>query len=260
MGEATSAAERDLWNRRSRSFGGRAADYARHRPDYPLDALHWALPPRAAEVVDLGAGTGKLTGGLRALGLRVTAVEPDPEMRAEFGRHHPDVPILDGTAELIPLPGSSVDAVLAGQAFHWFDAEAALTEIARVLRPGGVVAGLWNGNDESVPWVAELARVAGFASRARSVANLVEHPAFGPVEETAFPHAHRRTPESLVETISTHSYLLVADAAERAAARARMLDFLRTHPATTGGEFDLPLVTTVRRAVRRDAGRSRNTP
>ncbi|WP_191246149.1 class I SAM-dependent methyltransferase [Amycolatopsis deserti] len=251
MSEATSSAERELWNRRSRSFGGRADAYAEHRPDYPLDALRWTVPPQAAEVVDLAAGTGKLTGGLRALGLHVTAVEPDPGMRAEFTRHHPDVAVLDGTAERIPLPDASADAVLAGQAFHWFDIDAALTEIARVLRPGGVVAGLWNGNDDSVPWVAEMARLAGFVRRARWVAELGEHPAFGPFEEKTFRHAHRRTPESLVETISTHSHLIVAEADERTRTREQLLEFLRTHPDTAGGEFDLPLVTTVLRAVRR---------
>lgn len=251
VSEATSSAERELWNRRSRSFGGRADAYARHRPDYPLDALRWTLPPQTTQVVDLAAGTGKLSDGLRALGLHVTAVEPDPGMRAEFSRWHPGIPILDGTAERIPLPDSSTDAVLAGQAFHWFDVDAALTEIARVLRPGAVVAGLWNGNDDSVPWVAEFARIGGFVRRAGSVADLGDHPAFGPVEEKAFRHAHRRTPESLVETISTHSHMIVADEAERRRTRTRLLEFLRTHPATAGGEFDLPLVTTVLRAVRR---------
>ena len=252
VSEATSAAERELWNRRSRAFGGRAGAYAEHRPDYPLDALRWSLPRRTTQVVDLAAGTGKLTDGLRALGLRVTAVEPDPGMRGEFTRHHPDVEVLDGSAEQIPLPDSSADAVLAGQAFHWFDVEIALTEIARVLRPGGVVVALWNGNDVSVPWVAELARIAGFVRSAHSVADLGVHPAFGPFEEKAFRHAHRRTPESLVETISTHSRMLVADAAERTGTRLRLLEFLNTNPATAGGEFDLPLVTTVLRAVHRE--------
>ncbi|GAB3580248.1 class I SAM-dependent methyltransferase [Amycolatopsis endophytica] len=251
MSEATSAAERELWSRRSRSFGGRAAEYARHRPDYPLDALRWALPPGATRVVDLAAGTGKLTDGLLALDVEVTAVEPDAQMRAEFGRHHPDVPILDGTAERIPLPGAAADAVLVGQAFHWFDVGAALTEIARVLRPGGTVAGLWNGNDESVPWVAEFARISGFTQRGSSVAKLTEHPAFGPFAERTFRHTHRRTPESLVETIATHSHLLVADKEERARTRTRVLEFLTTNPATAGGEFDVPLLTTVLRGERR---------
>ncbi|GAA3828474.1 MULTISPECIES: class I SAM-dependent methyltransferase [Amycolatopsis] len=251
MSETTSSADRELWSRRSRSFGGHADAYDEHRPDYPLDGIRWALPPGAAEVVDLAAGTGKLTGGLRALGLRVTAVEPDPGMRAEFARRHACVEVLDGTAERIPLPDASADAVLAGQAFHWFDLDAALPEIARVLRPGGMVAGLWNGNDDSVPWVAEFARASGFVQRGRSVATLPEHPAFGAFEEKTFRHSHRRTPESLVETISTHSHLLVADDAERAETRRRVLEFLRANPATANGEFDLPLLTTVLRAVRR---------
>ncbi|WP_306991691.1 class I SAM-dependent methyltransferase [Amycolatopsis thermophila] len=251
MSEATSPAERELWSRRSRSFGGRAAEYARHRPDYPLDGLRWCLPPGATRVIDLAAGTGKLTTGLLALGLEVTAVEPDAEMRSEFTRHHPDVPVLDGTAERIPLPDRSADAVLAGQAFHWFDPVPALTEIARVLRPGGFVAGLWNSNDRSVPWVAEFARISGFVQRGSTNARLADHPAFGPFERRTFRHAHRRTAESLVETLFTHSALLVAPEPERDEIRKRVREFLGTHPDTAAGEFDLPLETTVLRGERR---------
>src|SRR4051794_24136233 len=119
---------------RARSFGSQASDYAEHRPDYPVDGIRWALAGAAGEpraVLDLAAGTGKLTAGLIALGLAVTAVEPDAGMLAELSRRIPGVPVLEGTAERIPLPDSSVDAVLVGQAFHWFDVPKALTEIAR---------------------------------------------------------------------------------------------------------------------------------
>src|SRR6266540_3981357 len=127
-----------MFARRAGSFGMQAAAYAEHRPDYPADGIRWALAgatqvPRHA--LDLAAGTGKLTEGLLALGLEVTAVEPDKDMRAELARRLPGVLTLDGTAERIPLADSSVDAVLVGHAFHWFDKVAALTEIARVLRP-----------------------------------------------------------------------------------------------------------------------------
>jgi SAM-dependent methyltransferase len=147
---------------RRATFGPNAAAYARHRPDYPAEAIRWALagatrPVR--QVLDLAAGTGKLTDGLVAIGLDVTAVEPNPGMRAEFTRQHPGVPVRAGTAERIPLPDASVDAVLGGQAFHWFDLDAAFAECARVLRPGGVVAALWNQEDRRVEWVAELTRV-----------------------------------------------------------------------------------------------------
>jgi SAM-dependent methyltransferase len=252
--EPTSSTERELRARRARSFGAQATNYAEHRPDYPLAAPRWGLPERARQVLDLGAGTGKLTEGLLALGLRVTAVEPDPGMRAELVRRHPEVPVLAGTAEQIPLEDSVVDAVLAGQAFHWFDLDPALTEIARVTRPGGTVVALWNHDDDSVPWVAEFGELTRTGvSRAWSAprALLPEHDHFEPFERAQFPHAHRRTARTLVDTVATHSHLLVAQPEEREATLARLRQFLENRPETASGEFDVPIVTTVLRAVRR---------
>jgi SAM-dependent methyltransferase len=137
------------------SFGAAAAAYAEHRPGYAEIAVRWALEPvrgrRPLRVLDLGAGTGKLTETLVRLGAEVTAVEPDPGMLAELRRELPSVRSLAGSAEDIPLPDSSADAVLAGQAMHWFDLGRALPEIARVLSPGGVLAALWNVDDDRVP-------------------------------------------------------------------------------------------------------------
>ncbi|GHF74574.1 SAM-dependent methyltransferase [Amycolatopsis bartoniae] len=253
MTDPTSA-DQELRARRALSFGPHAAQYAEHRPDYPLPALRWGLPERADSVLDLGAGTGKLTEGLLALGLRVAAVEPDPGMRAELARRQPEVPVHAGTAEEIPFGDGEFDAVLAGQAFHWFDLDPALTEIARVTRSGGTVVALWNHDDETVPWVAEFNRLArsGVSRRWLSQqAELPAHPDFGPFERMQFPHAHRRTARTLVDTIATHSYLLTAPAEEREAMLDRLRDFLERTPETSNGEFDLPIVTTVLRAVRR---------
>lgn len=253
MTDPTSA-DTELRARRARSFGAQASAYAKHRPDYPLPALRWGLPEQAAHVLDLGAGTGKLTEGLLALGLRVTAVEPDPAMRAELIRRYPEVPALDGTAERIPLGDGEVDAVLAGQAFHWFDLDPALTEIARVTRPGGTVVALWNHDDESVPWVAkfgELARTGVSRTWVSQRAKLPEHADFEPFQREQFPHAHRRTARTLVDTVATHSHMLVASEDERAAALARMHQFLTQNPETANGEFDLPIITTVLRAARK---------
>ena len=108
---------------RARSFGAHADDYARHRPEYPADGIRWALGAASRpvrDVVDLAAGTGKLTAGLVPLGVTVTAVEPDDGMRNLLARQFPQVTALPGTAEEIPLPSASVDAVVVGQAFHWF--------------------------------------------------------------------------------------------------------------------------------------------
>jgi SAM-dependent methyltransferase len=249
-----------LFARRASSFGAQAAAYAEHRPDYPAAAVHWALEPvlegrRSAslDVLDLAAGTGKLTASLVALGHHVTAVEPDPDMRAELRTHVPETTALDGTAEHIPLPDASVDAVLVGQAFHWFDQRRALPEIARVLRPGGSLAGLWNTDDDRVDWIAELGRIT--SSRVSFVdwsptRTIDPHPAFSSVDSADFPHHQRRTPDSLIATVATHSHILVLDPAEQAEVLARARTLLASRPETASGTFDLPIITRVRRCVR----------
>ncbi|WP_275293883.1 class I SAM-dependent methyltransferase [Amycolatopsis sp. La24] len=245
----------ELHARRASSFGDQAGAYARHRPDYPLAALEWGMsganrPVR--EVLDLAAGTGKLTEGLAGLGRSVTAVEPDPDMLAELSRRLPDVPALLGKAEDIPLPDASVDAVFVGQALHWFDLAPAFAQIRRVLRPGGAVVALWNHDDESVPWVLEFARLVrtgisrGFADSAQPL----RADGFGPFEQDRFAHTHRRSIDSLLATVATHSHLLVASEPDRDRTLARAREYLESVPETGTGEFDYPLVTTVMRARR----------
>lgn len=200
------------------SFGAAAAAYAEHRPPYARAAVRWALEPASGpRVLDLGAGTGKLTAALVALGADVVAVEPDPAMLTELRRALPAVRALEGSAEAIPLPDGSVDAVLAGNAMHWFDMAVAGPEIARVLVPGGILAGLWNVLDDQVEWVAGLARISGSASvgprdtpaswRAQTAgAYLPGNGAaarFGSPEQAVFPHGQRRTADSLVATLAT---------------------------------------------------------
>jgi SAM-dependent methyltransferase len=141
-------------------FARNADAYERARPGWPEEAVraafaHWGLIPTDAEVLDLAAGTGRLTAVLRALGADVVAVEPVAEMRA-FIR---EAPALEGTAERIPLPDASCDAVFVAEAFHWFDPPAALAEIARVLRPRGGLAIMWNTllpSEGKQPWRTEL--------------------------------------------------------------------------------------------------------
>jgi SAM-dependent methyltransferase len=253
----------DLYRVRARSFGARAFDYAEHRPDYPARGIRWALSAAShpvREVLDLAAGTGKLTAGLLPLGLSVTAVEPDDDMRAELARRFPQVRAIAGTAEEIPLPSGAVDAVIVGQAFHWFDHDKALTEIARVLRPGGALGALWNGEDTSVEWVAGLMAVTGTTASRITQEHLrlpPGHPGFTPFEESSFRHAHRRTIDSLAETFGTHSRMLVVPPGERTAVLTRIRQYLAARPETSGGEFDLPLVTKVVRATRDPAAPQR---
>jgi SAM-dependent methyltransferase len=246
--------EHDARRQHASSFGAAAADYAEHRPDYSPAAVRWALAAAPGpRVLDLGAGTGKLTGTLVALGADVIAVEPDPAMLAELRRALPDVRALAGGAEAIPLPDASVDAVLAGNALHWFDMAVAGPEMARVLAPGGVLAGLWNVLDDRVGWVVGLERVSGpavigprdtFSSWRAATAGLAGR--FGAPEQAEFPHGQRRTAGSLVATLATRAGVLVMPAREREAT----LDRIRAHLADRRGEFVLPLLTGVLRVRR----------
>ncbi len=138
------------------SFDLRAAEYARLRPEYPGTAVDAALPSSAATVLDVAAGTGKLTGSLLARGHRVVAVEPLAGMLDQLHRLLPAALAVAGTAEHLPVADGAVGAVTVGQAFHWFDQAAALDEMVRVLRPGGTVALLWNHDDERDPLVRDV--------------------------------------------------------------------------------------------------------
>jgi SAM-dependent methyltransferase len=257
--------------RRASSFGNAAAAYAVHRPDYAQDAIAWALQPARGHdplrVLDIGAGTGKLTAGIERLAaapgwtarLSVTAVEPDPAMLAELRRAMPGITALPGRAEEIPLPDGSVDAVLCGQAAHWFDMARAVPEIARVLTDGGVFAGLWNMDDDSEPWVAGLAEVYGpntTRSRWREdghgwpSADPAGRGPFGRTEQGEFPHSQTHTIDSLVGLIATHSRQLVMDRAEREHELAAVRGYLQAREETAHGEFRLPMLTGVLRAVK----------
>lgn len=245
---------------RARSFGTAAAAYAQHRPGYPPEAVDWALAPLGGHpelhLLDLAAGTGKLTEALLSRG-GVTAVEPDPAMLAELRARFPDVEAKEGSAEEIPLPDACVDAVLVGQAWHWFDPERAYPEIARVLRPGGILAALWNGDDAHVEWVRGFHEAGdwkgGHVVRAPDDApQLPPHPAFEPQGYAQFPNLVPTTVDGLVATLRTHSWALTAEPAEREAALGRLRAYLATRPETSSGSFELPLVTDVVRALRRE--------
>ena len=249
----------------SSSFGTAAVAYAEHRPAYAQAAVRWTLErvpgPR---VLDLGAGTGKLTATLVALGAEVIAVEPDAAMLTELRRALPGVRALPGSAEAIPLPDASVDAVLAGNAMHWFDMDVAGPEIARVLAPGGSLAGLWNVVDDRVDWVAGLARVSGSAAigprdlpeswRAETAGMHLPKagvaPQFGSPEQAEFSHRQRRTADSLVATLATKAGMLVIPKEEQATALSRIRAFLASRSETARGEFTLPMLTCVLRVQR----------
>lgn len=150
----------EYWKRRRTVFGTFAAHYDRARPTFPQDAVAWLcgdpVNPADVDVLDLGAGTGKLTRALAAAGYRVVSVEPSEGMREVLSATSPGASVLAGSAESIPLPDASVDVVTSGQAMHWFELPVALPEITRVLRPGGLLSAVWNLFDDSVDWVSEF--------------------------------------------------------------------------------------------------------
>jgi SAM-dependent methyltransferase len=199
---------------RAHSFGAAAQAYDRARPSYPQHAVLDALGPPPLRVLDLGAGTGKLTRVLVGAGYDVVAVDPDAEMLEVLGRGSPAVARHVGTAEAIPLPDAAVDAVVAGQAFHWFDVAVAGPEIVRVLRPGGRVALLWNIRATgSVPWIAaydelvDMVRSASDDDAPPELGDLFTEP-----QVRWYEHEQRLSVDDLVALAESRSYVITAGA------------------------------------------------
>jgi SAM-dependent methyltransferase len=229
------------------SFGPAAEIYERGRPGYPSEALDWLLPPGRPRVVDLGAGTGKLTRQIARRGLEVTAVDPSEGMLAQLTRAVPGVPALIGSGESIPLPDRSADAVLVAQAWHWVDPARAVPEIARVLSPGGRLGLVWNLRDESAPWVRRLGEVIGNQESERQTT--VGEP-FGPVELAEFRWSVRMGPERLIDMVASRSSIILLPAAEQAALLNEVRRLIATHPDLVGRtEFEMPYRTECARAT-----------
>jgi SAM-dependent methyltransferase len=233
----------------ARSFGAAADLYDSIRPDYPAAALRWLAGDAPADVVDLGAGTGLLTRGLIALGHRVTAVEPDDQMRAKLTAASPGLAAaLGGSAERIPLPDASADVVTAGQAFHWFDRPKALPELHRVLKPGGVLAPIWNVRDESTGWVAALTEAIGNSQGETDAIKATEPGYFGDLfsesEYKVFRHEKRFDRAGVLRLVQSRSYYLIADDEGKRRIEAVVEDVVANHPDTAGrAEFALPYNT-----------------
>lgn len=251
-----SAADLDPYSHadRAASFEQGADVYAAVRPSYPADAVSWLLPPDARQVLDLAAGTGKLTALLAGRGLDVVAVEPSESMLGHLRAELPGVLALVGTAEEIPLPDASVDAVLVAQAWHWFNESAASAEIARVLRPRGRLGVVWNSRDEGVDWVARFGEILHRGDRLEPTATQPDPrfgDAFGPVETATFRWEDRLATASLRPLAASRSYLIALPEAEREALLAEVDRLGATHPALAARDLvGLPYVTECYRAVR----------
>jgi ubiquinone/menaquinone biosynthesis C-methylase UbiE len=230
--------------------------YEKGRPEYPEEAVRFLVSRlelgRGARVVDLAAGTGKFTRALVPFGFALTAVEPSAGMRAEFEQRVPGVPVLDGTAEAIPLPDRSCDAVLVAQAFHWFRAAPALDEIARVLRPAAGLGILFNLRDETVPFVHQLTEIvqAHRPPDPPSVrdgawrAGLLAHPKFDRVEEKSFRYVQRTDADGVVARMLSVSFIAGATEPVRRQVESDIRALLDTDERTAGrAVIDLPYDT-----------------
>jgi SAM-dependent methyltransferase len=236
------------------AFAQVAGAYERGRPGYPEDAVRWLAGDEPSDVVDLGAGTGKLTRALVTLGHRVTAIEPLPEMLEHLSENAPGAFGILGSAEVIPLPDAFADVVTSAQAFHWFDHAVALPEIARVLRPGGRLALVWNSRDDRDPWTARLSEIIGNETVQEwdDFPALLEEPRlFGPVETAQFSLEQTLDRKGLLDLVLSRSYCAKLPPAEREPVLAEVG---RLYDETAGpGGVRLPYVTECFRAVKKGA-------
>ncbi|MET0865125.1 MAG: class I SAM-dependent methyltransferase [Nakamurella sp.] len=262
------------------SFDAKAAQYARLRPGYPQVAVDLAVPARRSLVLDLGAGTGKLTGSVLDLARGVIAVEPLAGMLTELHRRYPAAVAVAGNAEHIPLQTNTIDAVVVGQAFHWFDPELALGEIARVLRPGGTLSLLWNHDDETDPLFREVQDALGRAGRPaggttrRSVDNrngrqqdddvqraangqqptgsqnppFTGHPRFDEPALTEIAWQRTQSVDELIDLLNTYSYVIRATDETRKQLAAEVRQIVRRHQAELA-QVVIPVVCQVWRST-----------
>ena len=234
-------------------FDREAASYERARPSYPSDCVEWFAkqlgvgPGRT--VLDLAAGTGKLTRLLEPLGAQLIAAEPVDGMRTVLARTSPAVPLLSCAAELLPFRHQSLDAITVAQAFHWFDAPAALAEAARVLRPGRRLGLLWNARDRSLPHVDALWSIMDRVEKRAPwreheewrEAAFTETPYFGPLHEATFHHTQVMTVDEVVDRFRSVSHVAVLADDER----TRVLDEVRAQAEsqldhTDNGHISIP--------------------
>ena len=238
-------------------FSTAADAYERGRPGYPHEAIAWTAERlgirEGRDVLDLAAGTGKLTRALVPFGARVIAIEPIDEMREQLFGALPDVEAFDGTAEAIPLPDGSVDAVTCGQAFHWFRADEALREIHRVLRPGGGLALVWNVRDLSDPLQARVHAIlepygTGVTSHREFDPKqlLGGSSLFGSVEHRSWPYVQHLSRAHLVDRIASISYIAILDPDARAEVLSQVLEAAEGLPEP----ISIPYTTDVHVAER----------
>ncbi|ROS75792.1 methyltransferase family protein [Curtobacterium sp. PhB130] len=234
------------------SFGAAADAYERGRPGYPTAVAEWLAPEPVALAVDVGAGTGKFTRTLLPRASAVTAVEPDTAMRARLADALPSVPVVDGAGEAIPLADGAADLVTFAQSWHWVEPAAGAVEVARVLRPGGVLGLVWNIRDESLPWSARLGELL---TRPESRITQYDHPLVGEPfdggEYRTFPWVHEQSRSDFLDMVASRSYVIVMAADARDRLLRAVEELLDTSPETAGrSTVPVPYVAHVHRYVR----------
>jgi SAM-dependent methyltransferase len=240
------------------TFGAHATAYERARPAWPEPAARWLVPAGAEFVVELGAGTGKLTRAVSALGTRAVAIEPDPRMLAVL--QGLGLEGVEGSAEAIPFDDAVADAVVAGSSLHWFELEQALPEIHRVLRPGGRFAFGWNHRDDRHPAIARMGEMV-YAAQVRRpgprwrnrdwAVELTESGLFRDVEHAVFEHVHELPREALADHLLSYSGVAALADDERRRVFNEVAQVLDSDPSVgDGATLRLPFVVSAYRATR----------
>jgi SAM-dependent methyltransferase len=233
---------------RATSFGRTAGEYERGRATYPAEAVRW-LVGDSSRIVDLGAGTGKLTGALVALAPEVVALEPQHRMLQALRRAVPAALAACSTAEALPVNSHWAETVVVAQAFHWFDQERAVPEIRRILVPGGALGLVWNVRDESVGWVSEMTRIAGAENSRGTRASLDRLPGFEPFEYRLWHTGQMLDRDLLLAHVNSRSTVATLSERERARVLDEIAHLCDAHPALAGRDsFELPYQTQAFRA------------
>ena len=233
---------------RAELFGGVATDYERGRAFYPDEAVVWLLDG-ARKVVDVGAGTGKLTGALTEHAAEVVALEPQLQMLLHLRPAAPSVLAACSLAEFLPVRSGWADTVVVAQAFHWFDQKRAVREFRRILSAGGRLGLVWNVRDESVDWVAELSRIAGPENSMKTRADLNRLSGFGDFEHRTWRTAQTMDRATLLAHVKSRSNVAAMTERDRKQVLEQVAGLFERHPALRDPEtFELPYQTHAYRA------------